>query len=140
VVADITLVCQEDFSLMDIRNLLIGAKVDLADVAGCDGAKWEHVETVDFLKNTSHYSYTELDAKMPKGARLVGSSGSGKTMMAKPMAGKAGGTPSFGASAPYRLTPAPAHPGCGTSFISLTPWTGSAARASAWATMSARRW
>ncbi|CAE7503869.1 ftsH, partial [Symbiodinium sp. CCMP2456] len=43
-------------------------KVKFADVAGCDGAKQELVEVVDFLKNTSRYS--ELGAKIPKGALL----------------------------------------------------------------------
>ncbi|CAJ1428694.1 unnamed protein product [Effrenium voratum] len=59
-----------------------------ADVAGCDGAKQELVEVVDFLKNTSRYS--ELGAKIPKGALLVGPPGTGKTLLAKAVAGEAG--------------------------------------------------
>ena len=63
-------------------------KVKFADVAGCDGAKQELVEVVDFLKNTSRYS--ELGAKIPKGALLVGPPGTGKTLLAKAVAGEAG--------------------------------------------------
>ncbi|CAE8607138.1 unnamed protein product [Polarella glacialis] len=63
-------------------------KVKFADVAGCDGAKEELVEVVDFLKNTSRYA--ELGAKIPKGALLVGPPGTGKTLLAKAVAGEAG--------------------------------------------------
>merc|ERR1711879_1007733 len=63
-------------------------KVKFPDVAGCDGAKEELVEVVDFLKNTSRY--TELGAKIPKGALLVGPPGTGKTLLAKAIAGEAG--------------------------------------------------
>ena len=61
--------------------------VKFADVAGCDGAKTELVEVVDFLKNASRYS--ELGAKIPKGALLVGPPGTGKTLLAKAVAGEA---------------------------------------------------
>ncbi|CAE6915856.1 FTSH1 [Symbiodinium sp. CCMP2456] len=71
-------------------------KVKFADVAGCDGAKQELVEVVDFLKNTSRYS--ELGAKIPKGALLVGPPGTGKTLLAKAVAGEAG-VPFFSISA-----------------------------------------
>jgi len=71
-------------------------KVKFADVAGCDGAKEELVEVVDFLKNTSRYS--ELGAKIPKGALLVGPPGTGKTLLAKAVAGEAG-VPFFSVSA-----------------------------------------
>ncbi|CAK8985186.1 unnamed protein product [Durusdinium trenchii] len=71
-------------------------KVKFADVAGCDGAKTELVEVVDFLKNTSRYS--ELGAKIPKGALLVGPPGTGKTLLAKAVAGEAG-VPFFSISA-----------------------------------------
>eukprot|EP00438_Fugacium_kawagutii_P026196 Skav206691 [mRNA] locus=scaffold1764:108920:116451:+ [translate_table: standard] len=54
---------------------------------GCDGAKTELVEVVDFLKNTSRYS--DLGAKIPKGALLVGPPGTGKTLLAKAVAGEA---------------------------------------------------
>ena len=71
-------------------------QVKFADVAGCDGAKQELVEVVDFLKNTSRYS--ELGAKIPKGALLVGPPGTGKTLLAKAVAGEAG-VPFFSISA-----------------------------------------
>ncbi|CAJ1338985.1 unnamed protein product [Effrenium voratum] len=71
-------------------------KCKFADVAGCDGAKQELVEVVDFLKNTSRYS--ELGAKIPKGALLVGPPGTGKTLLAKAVAGEAG-VPFFSISA-----------------------------------------
>mmetsp|Transcript_2532 Transcript_2532/g.6017 ORF Transcript_2532/g.6017 Transcript_2532/m.6017 type:complete len:544 (+) Transcript_2532:887-2518(+) len=71
-------------------------KTRFADVAGCDGAKEELVEVVDFLKNTSRYS--DLGAKIPKGALLVGPPGTGKTLLAKAVAGEAG-VPFFSVSA-----------------------------------------
>jgi len=71
-------------------------KVKFGDVAGCDGAKEELVEVVDFLKNTSRYS--DLGAKIPKGALLVGPPGTGKTLLAKAVAGEAG-VPFFSVSA-----------------------------------------
>merc|ERR1719325_136786 len=63
-------------------------KVKFPDVAGCNSAKEELVEVVDFLKNTARY--TELGAKIPKGALLVGPPGTGKTLLAKAVAGEAG--------------------------------------------------
>eukprot|EP00931_Biecheleriopsis_adriatica_P033689 TRINITY_DN1953_c0_g1_i6.p1 TRINITY_DN1953_c0_g1~~TRINITY_DN1953_c0_g1_i6.p1 ORF type:complete len:1517 (-),score=429.01 TRINITY_DN1953_c0_g1_i6:383-4933(-) len=71
-------------------------KTKFADVAGCDGAKEELMEVVDFLKNSSRYS--ELGAKIPKGALLVGPPGTGKTLLAKAVAGEAG-VPFFSCSA-----------------------------------------
>ncbi|CAK9074545.1 unnamed protein product [Durusdinium trenchii] len=71
-------------------------KTKFADVAGCDGAKTELMEVVDFLKNTSRYS--ELGAKIPKGALLVGPPGTGKTLLAKAVAGEAA-VPFFSISA-----------------------------------------
>jgi len=71
-------------------------KVKFTDVAGCDGAKEELVEVVDFLKNTTRY--TDLGAKIPKGALLVGPPGTGKTLLAKAVAGEAG-VPFFSVSA-----------------------------------------
>jgi cell division protease FtsH len=62
--------------------------VMFADVAGCDGAKLELVEVVDFLKNPD--KYTQLGAKIPKGCLLVGPPGTGKTLLAKAVAGEAG--------------------------------------------------
>mmetsp|Transcript_5753 Transcript_5753/g.12562 ORF Transcript_5753/g.12562 Transcript_5753/m.12562 type:complete len:814 (-) Transcript_5753:29-2470(-) len=67
-----------------------------ADVAGCDGAKQELMEVVDFLKNSDRYS--SLGAKIPKGALLAGPPGTGKTLLAKAVAGEAG-VPFFSVSA-----------------------------------------
>ena len=64
-----------------------GTNVNFNDVAGLDGAKQELKEIVDFLKNPS--KYTELGAKIPKGALLVGPPGTGKTLLAKAVAGEA---------------------------------------------------
>lgn len=58
------------------------------DVAGCDGAKLELTEVVDFLKLPD--KYTSLGAKIPKGCLLVGPPGTGKTLLAKAIAGEAG--------------------------------------------------
>ncbi|MEE0785156.1 MAG: ATP-dependent metallopeptidase FtsH/Yme1/Tma family protein, partial [Oscillospiraceae bacterium] len=61
--------------------------VTFADVAGQDEAKESLVEIIDFL----HYpkKYAEIGAKLPKGALLVGSPGTGKTLLAKAVAGEA---------------------------------------------------
>ena len=61
--------------------------VTFSDVAGLEGAKEEIVEIVEFLKNPS--KFTELGAKIPKGALLVGPPGTGKTLLAKAVAGEA---------------------------------------------------
>eukprot|EP01024_Parvocaulis_polyphysoides_P071817 TRINITY_DN898_c0_g1_i10.p1 TRINITY_DN898_c0_g1~~TRINITY_DN898_c0_g1_i10.p1 ORF type:complete len:711 (+),score=179.89 TRINITY_DN898_c0_g1_i10:156-2288(+) len=62
--------------------------ITFSDVAGCDGAKLELQEVVDFLKSPD--KYTVLGAKIPKGALLVGPPGTGKTLLAKAVAGEAG--------------------------------------------------
>ena len=62
--------------------------VTFADVAGCQQAKQEIVEFVDFLKDASRF--TKLGAKIPKGALLCGPPGTGKTLLAKAVAGEAG--------------------------------------------------
>lgn len=61
--------------------------VTFEDVAGLHGAKEEIQEIVEFLKNPK--KYTEIGAKIPKGALLVGPPGTGKTLLAKAVAGEA---------------------------------------------------
>jgi cell division protease FtsH len=61
--------------------------VTFADVAGCDEAKTELVEVVDFLKNPE--KFIQLGARIPKGVLLVGPPGTGKTLLAKAIAGEA---------------------------------------------------
>ncbi|MBQ2785201.1 MAG: ATP-dependent zinc metalloprotease FtsH [Oscillospiraceae bacterium] len=62
--------------------------VTFKDVAGQDEAKESLQEIIDFLHNPK--KYTDVGAKMPKGALLVGSPGTGKTLLAKAVAGEAG--------------------------------------------------
>ena len=62
--------------------------VRFADVAGEDEAKESLEEIVDLLHNPQ--KYTEIGARMPKGALLVGPPGTGKTLLAKAVAGEAG--------------------------------------------------
>lgn len=61
--------------------------ITFKDVAGEDEAKESLVEIVDFLHNPT--KYTEIGAKLPKGALLVGPPGTGKTLLAKAVAGEA---------------------------------------------------
>jgi AFG3 family protein len=63
-------------------------KINFSDVAGCDEAKKEIMEFVDFLKDSERF--TKLGAKIPKGALLCGPPGTGKTLLAKAVAGEAG--------------------------------------------------
>ena len=61
--------------------------ITFKDVAGLQGAKEEIVEIVEFLKHPK--KYTDIGAKIPKGALLVGPPGTGKTLLAKAVAGEA---------------------------------------------------
>jgi AFG3 family protein len=63
-------------------------KVDFSHVAGCQQAKLEIMEFVDFLQDSTRF--TKLGAKIPKGALLCGPPGTGKTLLAKAVAGEAG--------------------------------------------------
>jgi AFG3 family protein len=63
-------------------------RVTYKDVAGCNEAKREIMEFVDFLKHPK--KFTDLGAKIPKGALLCGPPGTGKTLLAKATAGEAG--------------------------------------------------
>lgn len=63
-------------------------KVTFKDVAGCDEAKDDLVEIIEFLKSPK--KYTNLGGRIPKGVLLVGSPGTGKTLMARAVAGEAG--------------------------------------------------
>ena len=63
-------------------------KITFADVAGIDEAKVEVQEIIDFLKDP--HKFTKLGGKIPKGVLLVGSPGTGKTLLARAIAGEAG--------------------------------------------------
>jgi cell division protease FtsH len=63
-------------------------KTRFVDVAGADEAKEDLVEVVDFLRNPG--KYTSIGAKIPKGVLLVGAPGTGKTLLARAVAGEAG--------------------------------------------------
>jgi len=78
-------------------KLFVGnKKVTFADVAGSNESKQELFEVVDFLKYPK--KYRDLGAEIPRGVLLVGSPGTGKTLMAKAVAGEAG-VPFFSISA-----------------------------------------
>ncbi|MEQ1621407.1 MAG: ATP-dependent zinc metalloprotease FtsH [Methylococcales bacterium] len=62
-------------------------KVTFADVAGCDEAKEEVAEMVDFLRDPAKYQ--KLGGKIPRGALMIGPPGTGKTLLARAIAGEA---------------------------------------------------
>ncbi|HON12867.1 MAG TPA: ATP-dependent zinc metalloprotease FtsH [Treponema sp.] len=70
------------------RYLEAGKRITFADVAGQEEAKYELQEVVAFLKNPQ--KFTKMGAKIPKGVLLVGMPGTGKTLLAKAVAGEAG--------------------------------------------------
>ncbi|MBN1412934.1 MAG: ATP-dependent zinc metalloprotease FtsH [Spirochaetales bacterium] len=69
------------------RYLENGQKITFADVAGQEEAKYELQEVVEFLKNPS--KFVKIGAKIPTGVLLVGMPGTGKTLLAKAIAGEA---------------------------------------------------
>ena len=75
-------------SVGKVFNKETGIKTKFVDVAGCEEAKVEIMEFVNFLKHPENY--TDLGAKIPKGAVLSGPPGTGKTLLAKATAGEAG--------------------------------------------------
>lgn len=76
-----------DFNRSRARKI-DSSNVKFSDVAGCDEEKAEMVELVEYLKNPQ--KYTKFGAKLPKGILLVGHPGTGKTLLAKAVAGEAG--------------------------------------------------
>ncbi|MDR2898382.1 MAG: ATP-dependent zinc metalloprotease FtsH [Spirochaetaceae bacterium] len=78
----------QQFSRSRARRSDIGSSCTFADVAGQEEAKTELREVVEYLKNPR--KFVEMGAKIPKGVLLVGSPGTGKTLLARAVAGEAG--------------------------------------------------
>lgn len=76
-----------DFNKSRARRVEV-SNVKFGDVAGCEEEKQEMTELVEYLKNPN--KYTSAGAKLPKGVLLVGAPGTGKTLLAKAVAGEAG--------------------------------------------------
>jgi cell division protease FtsH len=64
-----------------------GARVTFTDVAGCDEAKYELQEVIEFLRDPA--KFTRLGGKIPKGVLLLGPPGTGKTLLARAVSGEA---------------------------------------------------
>ena len=75
-----------DFGKSPVKSIE-NSKIRFADVAGCDEEKQEMQELVDYLKHPQ--KYTSMGARIPKGVLLTGSPGTGKTLLAKAVAGEA---------------------------------------------------
>ena len=76
-------VINDNFNVIDASS----TNTTFKDVAGCDEAKYELMEVVDFLKNSDNVNVLE---QRFKGVLLEGSPGTGKTLMARAVAGEAG--------------------------------------------------
>jgi len=98
-------------------------KITFADVAGCDEAKQELEEIIDFLKDPQKFQ--RLGGRLPKGALLVGPPGTGKTLLAKAVAGEAG-RPFFSMS--------------GSDFVEMFVGVGASTRSMPWAGTAAPDW
>ncbi len=106
-------------------------KVTFADVAGCDEAKQELEEIIEFLKDPQRFQ--RLGGRLPKGCLLIGPPGTGKTLLAKAVAGEAG-RPFFSMS--------------GSDFVEMFVGVGasrrrassSSTRSTRWAATAARDW